>query len=302
MKHGSLESGIGGFDYAAEKMGWENVFHVEINSFCRTILKYYWPNANTYSDLFEFDGTKYRGAIDVLTCGFPCQPFSVSGKGKGDKDDRFIWPENMRIIREIQPPNVVAENVPGLLSKHPLVFERVCADLENEGYEVQPINIPACAAEKDHERQRWFFLAHNHRYGHRKYYGPGKDSGTKGADQSNENKRQRNQYEFRRNYTATANYNSEGLPFWIQSKLRKAGRKNEALKGSELSRTLTANRSWIEVAAILCSMDDGDAFGLDTKAVSKAKWYRESIKAYGNMVSWEIAYEIFKAIEAYDSQ
>jgi DNA (cytosine-5)-methyltransferase 1 len=97
MKHGSLEAGGGGFDVAAEMKGWDNIFHVEINPFCRQILNYYWPYAKSYSDIFLSDGKPFRGQIDVLTCGFPCQPFSTAGKGKGDKDNRFIWPENMRI-------------------------------------------------------------------------------------------------------------------------------------------------------------------------------------------------------------
>ena len=79
MRHGSLESGIGMFDYAAEQMGWDNVFHCEINPLCRTVLKYYWNKAKSYADVFEFDGKQWRGKVDIITAGFPCQPFSVSG-------------------------------------------------------------------------------------------------------------------------------------------------------------------------------------------------------------------------------
>lgn len=188
MKHGSLESGVGCFDYAAEMVGWENVFHCEINPFCRTILKYYWSDAKEYDNLFTMDARQWRGIVDIITCGFPCQPFSTAGKGNGDKDDRFIWPENMRIIRECEPPFIVAENVPGLLNKHPLVFERVCSDMENEGYEVLPVNIPACATQKDHQRQRWFFIAYNNSYGQRNFNGLKKNSGKEKENKSNEDK------------------------------------------------------------------------------------------------------------------
>ncbi len=116
FRHGSLESGLGGFDYAADQIGWENIFHVEINKFCQTILKYYWPNAKSFTDIFEFDGTAWRGKVDIITAGFPCQPFSHAGKRKGSTDDRHIWPENLRIIREAQPKYVVLENVAGLLT------------------------------------------------------------------------------------------------------------------------------------------------------------------------------------------
>lgn len=162
MRHGSLETGIGMFDYASEMMGWENVFHCEINPFCQTILKYYWPQPKSYADIFEFSGTEWRGKVDVITAGFPCQPFSHAGQRKGSKDDRFIWPENMRIFREAQPPFIVCENVPGLLTiENGMVFEQVCADLENEGYEVQTFIIPACATNKDHRRDRLWIIAHN---------------------------------------------------------------------------------------------------------------------------------------------
>jgi DNA (cytosine-5)-methyltransferase 1 len=93
MRHGSLFSGIGGFDLAATWMGWENVFQCEKDAFCQRILKFYWPGAKLYGDVKEFDAVVYRGNIDVLSGGFPCQPFSVAGKRKGTSDDRHLWPE-----------------------------------------------------------------------------------------------------------------------------------------------------------------------------------------------------------------
>lgn len=292
MRHGSLESGIGGFDLAAEWMGWDNVFHCEINPFCRTVLKYYWPNAKSSSDVFGFSGYEWRGKLDVLTCGFPCQPFSLSGKGLGDKDDRFIWPENMRIIRESQPAYVVAENVPGLLSKHPLVFERVCADLEAEGYEVQPFNIPACAAEKDHQRGRIFFLAYNKSFGERRL----------SIQQRAERKESSNPYGPIEGAATITNASSGRLEsaFEIHTGICK---KAQSQKGQQTDwgERYGAFDHWVEAAYALCRVDDGVPTGLDTKTVSAAKWRKESIMAFGNSVAWEIPFEIFKAIEVYEA-
>jgi len=101
MTHASLFSGIGGFDLAAEWMGWENVFHCEINPFGQKILKYYWPKAISYGDITKTDFTIWRSRVDIITGGFPCQPFSIAGKRKGTADDRHLWPEMLRAIQEI---------------------------------------------------------------------------------------------------------------------------------------------------------------------------------------------------------
>ncbi|WP_066621739.1 DNA cytosine methyltransferase [Rufibacter roseus] len=162
MTHGSLFSGIGGFDLAAEWMGWENVFHCEWNEFGQKILKHYWPNATSYTDITKTDFTVHRGAIDVLTGGFPCQPYSLAGKRLGKEDDRHLWPEMLRAIREIQPTWVVGENVFGLINWNGgLVFHEVQADLEAEGYEVQPYVLPACAVNAPHRRDRVWFVAYS---------------------------------------------------------------------------------------------------------------------------------------------
>lgn len=161
MKHGSLFSGIGGFDLAAEWMGWENVFHCEWNDFGKRILKYYWPNAISYNDITKTDFTIHRGSIDILTGGFPCQPYSTAGKRLGKADERHLWPSMLRAIREIRPRWVVGENVLGLVNwSDGLVFEEVCAALEVEGYEVQPFVLPACAVNAPHRRDRVWFVAH----------------------------------------------------------------------------------------------------------------------------------------------
>jgi DNA (cytosine-5)-methyltransferase 1 len=161
-RHGSLFSGIGGFDLAAEWMGWENVFHCEWNEFGQRVLKHYWPNAISYEDITKTDFTIHRGRIDILTGGFPCQPYSMAGKRLGKDDERHLWPEMLRAIREIQPRWVVGENVFGLVNwSGGLVFNEVQADLEAEGYEVQPYVLPACAVNAPHRRDRVWFVAKN---------------------------------------------------------------------------------------------------------------------------------------------
>jgi DNA (cytosine-5)-methyltransferase 1 len=162
MRHGSLFSGIGGFDLSAQWVGWENVFQVEIDDYCTKVLEKNFPNAKRYRDIREFDGTQYRGTIDVVSGGFPCQPFSQAGQRRGKADERYLWEEMLRAIREIQPTWIVAENVSGLLiMQDGLVFEQVCTDLEKADYEVQPFIIPACAKNAPHRRDRIWIIANS---------------------------------------------------------------------------------------------------------------------------------------------
>jgi len=161
MKHGSLFSGIGGFDLAAEWMGWENVFHCEWMEFPRKVLDYHFPDADSHIDICKTDFKKYANKIDILTGGFPCQPFSLAGKRKGTDDERYLWGEMLRAIQEIKPKFVIAENVFGITNiDGGLVFEQVCLDLETQGYEVQPFIIPASAKNAPHRRDRCWFVAY----------------------------------------------------------------------------------------------------------------------------------------------
>ena len=165
MTHASLFSGIGGFDLAAEWSGFKNIFNCEWEEFPRKVLKYHFPNAEQYGDIKEFDANKYNGRIDILSGGFPCQPFSVAGKRKGSEDERYLWKEMLRVIGECQPRWVVGENVRGLVNwagedgRVGMVFEEVCADLEAIGYSVQSFIIPACAVNAPHRRDRVWIVA-----------------------------------------------------------------------------------------------------------------------------------------------
>jgi len=169
MTHGSLFSGIGGFDLAAEWMGWENKFHCEWNEFGQKVLHYYWPNAELFTDITKSDFTKYANKIDVLTGGFPCQPYSQAGKRLGKEDDRHLWPEMLRAIREIKPSWVVGENVYGLVNWNGgLVFHEVQSDLDAEGYEVFPYVLNAASVGAPHKRDRVWFVAHSNSFSNRR--------------------------------------------------------------------------------------------------------------------------------------
>ena len=188
MTHASVFSGIGGPEVAATMLGWENLFHCEINPFGRKVLDYWYPNSKSYEDITTTDFREWRGRVDVLTGGFPCQPFSYAGRRRGAEDDRYLWPSMYRAIDEIQPTWVVAENVAGILTmveqgevskvagtaslfdafddlrgryelRETFTLQRICSDLESHGYAVQPVLIPACAVGAPHRRDRVFIVA-----------------------------------------------------------------------------------------------------------------------------------------------
>lgn len=186
IRHASLFSGLGAPELVASWLGWQNVFHCEISDFCNTVLNYWFPNSIGYEDIKKTDFSEWRGRVDVLTGGFPCQPFSAAGKRLGADDNRYLWPEMLRAIREIQPTFIVGENVAGILSmvqpgsavkvgceaslfdasdnvyrkEQQFVTETICSDLEREGYSVQAFVIPACSVGAPHKRNRVWFIAH----------------------------------------------------------------------------------------------------------------------------------------------
>jgi len=153
--HLDLFSGIGGFALAAGWAGFETVGFCDNEPYCQAILKKHWPNVPIHGDIKTLDGTAYRG-ITLLTGGFPCQPFSNAGKRRGKDDDRYLWPQMLRIIQEAKPTWVVGENVVGIIG---LALDQVCSDLEAKGYEVETIIIPACGVDAPHRRNRVWVIA-----------------------------------------------------------------------------------------------------------------------------------------------
>jgi len=297
MTHGSLFSGIGGFDLAAEWMGWENKFHCECNPFGQKVLHHYFPNSEQFTDITKTNFTKYANKIDILTGGFPCQPYSTAGKRLGKEDDRHLFPEMLRAIREIQPRWVVGENVFGLVNwSGGLVFHEVQTDLEAEGYEVQPYVLPAVSVNAPHRRDRVWFVAYSRNNKHCR-------NARRISDQANRKDK-------RRFEQSTTSEQQVQLPSESSSLFGDdAYSKNEGLEGmrrkeggySELHRGQPWIQDWqnFPTVSAICNGDDGISDRLDS--ITFSKWRNESIKAGGNAVVPQVVYQIFKAIEQYEN-
>lgn len=163
LTHLSLFSGIGGLDLAAEWAGFTTVGQCEWADYPTKVLEKHWPGLPRWRDIRTLTGDDFYAqtglrTVDVISGGFPCQPHSLAGKRLADKDERHLWPEFMRVVRELRPRAVVGENVPGLLST---IHESVCSDLEREDYQVWTFCVPAYAVGAHHERYRVAIVAVN---------------------------------------------------------------------------------------------------------------------------------------------
>jgi DNA (cytosine-5)-methyltransferase 1 len=244
MKHASLFSGIGGFDLAAEWAGWQNVFHCEWNPFGQKVLKHHFPNSISYNDITKTDFTIHANEIDILTGGFPCQPYSTAGKRLGKADERHLFPEMLRCIKEVKPRWIIGENVRGLVNWNGgMVFNEVCDDLERQGYEVQSFLIPAASVNAPHQRYRIWFVA----------------------------------------YSNTTRVHEQHI----------ATESNQKTKSSRISFE-KRDFSAFPTKPSICGGNDGIPRELD--GITFSKWRNESIKAYGNAIVPQVAYEIFKTI------
>ena len=167
MKVLDLFSGIGGFSHGLDKVGFKTVAFCEMDEYCKLVLQKHWKGVKIYNDVKELKGEeiiKEHGTIDIVVGGFPCQPFSIAGARKGTDDNRHLWPEMFRIIKELKPRWVIGENVRGIVSiQNGMVFENVCTDLEGEGYEVRAFNIPAAGVGAPHKRERVWIVANSRR-------------------------------------------------------------------------------------------------------------------------------------------
>lgn len=302
MTHGSLFSGIGGFDLAADQMGWQNKFHCEINPFGQKILKHYWPNATSYEDIKKTDFTIWRNRIDILSGGFPCQPYSTAGKRKGTEDDRHLWPEMLRAIGEIAPRWIVGENVRGLVNwSDGLVFEQVCVDLESQAYDVQPFLLPACGVNAPHRRDRIFFVAFNPN-NPRRSDGHGQVCGKDGKIPERNGRSESCNPDSR----DVADPDIKGLErIRFPESVDKKGRKNAngCIKqftrndGKPLSAKAWSN---FPTESAICGGNDGVSSELD--GITFPKWRRESIAGFGNAIVPPLVLQLFKTIEEYESK
>jgi DNA (cytosine-5)-methyltransferase 1 len=358
MKHLDLFSGIGGFSLA-----FDNVFHeqknqhqfVEIDPFCQEVLKKHWPESQIIDDIRHLtpdtEGDRARGeprsvrgakrrqdngfiseplnkdSFFILTGGFPCQPFSQAGRRKGTEDDRYLWPAMLSAISFFRPRWVVAENVAGLASwNNGVVFETVCADLEAQGYEVQPFIIPAVAVGAPHRRDRIWFIAHtestgagsengtftnkggrtskDRREGLRQTHGQIGTNRLEPANTDASNTRQEHGGEGRNEGMETESSKRSSRPADAERQNKNAthsereGHKGEVNKKGQGARYRRGaqqqewDKDWAEVASRLCRVDDGIPKRLDRNS---------RLKALGNAIVPQVAEEIFKAVKEADS-
>ena len=339
MRHASLFSGIGGPEVAAAMMGWENVFHCEINPFGRAVLEYWLPDSRSYDDIAKTSFTEWRGKVDILTGGFPCQPFSYAGKRRGREDERYLWPEMLRAIDEIRPAWVVGENVAGIATmvegggvladmgydgslfgagdglhryelRQSFTIERICRDLEGLGYSVQPVLIPAAAVGAPHRRDRIFIIAHSDERG---------DS-PQGTDSAGDRQRADNVPGKAGQGEGHAPVGVDGLSAvqrnasspdceGLQTTLQPRGDDKKGWKSERRYAFLASDDAWGEgtwwdnfpTVSPVHRGDDGLPFSMDDLAISPTRWRTESLKAYGNAIVPQVMYEIFRAIEIAES-
>lgn len=308
MNHASLFSGIGGFDLAAKEVGWNNVFQCEIDPFCQSVLKYYFPKTVLYEDIKRTDFTSWKGKIDVLTGGFPCQPFSVAGQRKGADDDRYLWPEMLRVIRETRPRWVIGENVAGITNmvqpgsetdvetksdqdeenyketilEQEYIINTICDDIEREVYSVQPIIIPACGVGAPHRRDRVWFIAHSN--GSRELqFGERRDI---------RDKEQYDQDKKPERHEQPSRFGGSGEAYVISDS------DNERLSTIGITDRVSSAERWKDFPTQppVCRGNDGLPFNVDNLTIPYGKWRKESIKTYGNAIVPQIAMKIFEII------
>jgi DNA (cytosine-5)-methyltransferase 1 len=330
MTCGHLFNGIGGFALAAHWMGWDNVMHCEIDPFCNKVMNYHFPNSYQHEDIRTTDFTIWRGKLDLITGGFPCQPYSTAGKRKGKEDDRHLWPQMLRAIREIQPRYVVGENVRGLTNWNGgLVFDEVQADLEAEGFEVLPFLLPAAGVNAPHRRDRIWFVAHCTNTGAEGMRG-GENEVCEFRTIANPTMLRREgiihkgealQWSEQACGEIRASDNTNGIVAdadsrerfkrWLHAEGSEAATGHACSCGTWYDRT-----DWQDFPTQppVCNRNDGLPGGLvDWPVPSKSgtrilrgkqaygRWRKESIKALGNAVVPQVVYQIFKAIEQYEN-
>jgi len=306
MKLLDLFSGIGGFSLgmeATKKI--KTIAFCEKDEFCRKVLKKHWSNIKQYNDIRSINGKEI--AADIVSGGFPCQPFSVAGKRKGTEDDRYLWDEMLRVITEVKPRWVVGENVQGIINiDNGLVLRQVQTDLEAQGFQVQCFIIPASSVGAWHQRKRvWIIANSNSSLRDRR----------RAISQSGEN-------EVRRIYSSEKEQAKDDLRSQAigcdalsgktenvsNSKFKRLERwqRNDSGEKRKVLPTVKHNRSemgsssgcfngkdeqqtWWEAQSELCGVPDGISYELDKNRANR-------IKALGNSIVPEIAYEIAKAI------
>lgn len=286
MKHGSLFNGIGGFQLAAEMLEWENVFSCEIDKWCSEKTKIIFKDCIQHGDIKQTDFTIYRGRIDVLSGGDPCQPHSIAGLGKGKDDVRYLWPEYFRSIREIAPAWVVNENVNGSVANG--ILDLKIDDLESEGYTCQAYDIPAEAVGALHQRSRIWLVAYNADFdaANRKPGAIPFQEKQKKLQERNNLQHFSEPVDLRFNNPYTNGQRLKEQHFSEKPELLPEG----LSRYFGFSPYAYGNIKRDEIKSGIIRMLNGLPEGVDYPERNKR------IKALGNAIVWQVAYEIFKAI------
>ena len=267
-----LFSGIGGFSLGLESTGFfETIGFVEKDKFCQKVLKKHWNNINIEEDIRNVKGEKYQA--DVVTGGFPCQPFSVAGKRKSTADDRYLWDEMLRVIRETKPRWVIGENVEGIVNiNEGMVLRQVLNDLENEGFQSQCIIIPASGIGAWHQRKRIWILAYSNNNGSYR-------------SQRNATKQSSNEQKDRLSFgddKDVSNSNVKGLErHRDEYELREAKQEKNFIWSSNDG----TKESWWQIKSRICGVPNGVSYELDKDRSNR-------IKALGNSIVPQIARQI----------
>jgi DNA (cytosine-5)-methyltransferase 1 len=258
-----LFSGIGGFSYAAEKLigGYETVAFCEMDEFCQKVLKKHWPQVPIFDDVRTIDATRL-GRIDIVTGGYPCQPFSQAGRRQGEEDERHLWPEMLRIIKSCQPRYVLAENVAGHVT---MGLDQVLTDLEDQGYTTRPIIVPACAKNAPHRRDRvWIigqFVADTYKWQSRS------------GDESKSDETQQLKF-------STDNTGERG----IVADTERMGCTERAEKSEELNREKSSDKS--DNGSQGCTISNTDKDVANTESINRN--VNEIVREYGEAKTQEI--------------
>lgn len=301
MTFASLFSGIGGADLAAAWVGWKNEFWCEIDPFCRKVMEYWFKDSKGYGDIKQTDFHEWRGKIDVLHGSAPCQAVSIAGKRNGDSDDRWLWGEMYRAIREIRPRWVTFENVTNITnmvsSKYTVCVDEetgdavegrrflfggeVLEDLKNEGYSFQTFAIPASAVGAPHKRERIWLVAH-------------RDIAYSGDARLEILQREREDGVCKPGDAADTD--DERFKECDASGIAEE-------QGRNCWRDPEKYRNIWEGFPTECPVrrrNDGFPEGMDAYSIPYKRWRNETIKAYGNALVPQVLYEIFKAINEID--
>ena len=269
-----LFSGIGGFSLGLESTGFfETIGFVEKDKFCQKVLKKHWSNINIEEDIRNVKGEKYQA--DVVTGGFPCQPFSVAGKRKSTADDRYLWDEMLRVIRETKPRWVIGENVEGIVNiNEGMVLRQVLNDLENEGFKSQCIIIPASGIGAWHQRKRIWIIANNI---------SNANSNGSYRSQGNATKQSSNKQKDRLSFgddKDVPNTSNEGL-----QRLNSEQLTSEQELRFTSSKDDEGRKTWWETQSEICGVPNGVSYELDKDRSNR-------IKSLGNSIVPQIARQI----------